>query len=334
MYTEHYGLTGKPFQLTPDLRFFYPSRGHQRARSYLRYGLEQGEGFVVITGHVGTGKTLLIQTLLREIADQNIACARIATANLAAERLPAAVASALGLPFEGKSKEAIARSLERSLRKARNSLDHVLLVVDEAQTLRSDVLEELRILSNLEAGGRALLQVFLIGQSELQRNLRQANMSQLRQRIVASYHLEPLSDQDTRRYIAHRLHAVGWSGKPSFGEGAWARIHGATQGVPRKINILMDRLMLFGYLEELFALDESHVDTVLEELQVELAGDLAHGEDEVDAVDSIDPVLPRASSGDAVASGGERARGAPTALESRLRALEQKLDKLSSQSNR
>jgi general secretion pathway protein A len=323
MYTDFYGLTGKPFQLTPDLRFFYPSAGHTRAMAYLRYGLEQGEGFVVITGHIGTGKTLLIQTLLNDLADQNIAIARIATANLEARRVPAVVASALGLPFEGRSKEAILRSLERSLVKAREKLEHVLLIVDEAQTLGRDVLEELRILSNLEVDGRALLQVFLVGQTELQQNLRKPNMGQLRQRIVASYHLEPLGLEDSHSYIHHRLTAVGWSGTPEFSVGAYARVHEATQGIPRKINILMDRVLLFGLLQEQRSFEAADIDTVMGELQIELAGDLA-GVDEVDQ----EPV---AASGSAEqrSGGGERS---PSPLESRLRALELKLEKISSQS--
>ncbi len=189
MYTEFYGLTNKPFQLTPDLRYLYPSAGHKRAMAYLRYGLEQGEGFVVITGHIGTGKTLLIQHLLSEVADRNMATARIATANLEANRVPAVVASALGQPFEGKSKEALLLNLERALKRARQNVSGVLLIVDEAQTLSPNVLEELRILSNLETDGQALVQIFLVGQTELRKNLRGRAMEQFRQRVVASFHL-------------------------------------------------------------------------------------------------------------------------------------------------
>lgn len=314
MYTEHYGFSAKPFALTPDLRFFFPSAGHQRAMSYLRYGLEQGEGFVVITGHVGTGKTLLIQTLLSELSNQDIAFARIATANLSADRVPAVVASALGLSFEGKSKEALLRSLERALVKARKQLEHVLLIVDEAQTLQRDVLEEFRILSNLEVGGKALLQVFLIGQTELQLGLRKRNMRQLRQRIVASYHLQPLSASDTREYIEYRLNACEWDGLPAITEDAYERVHEVTEGVPRKINILMDRILLFGSLEDIDSFDSSHVSMVMEELQSELAGDLAEIDDEPEEVDS--------------GSASREDERQSSRLESRLRALEQKLDKL------
>lgn len=323
MYTDHYGLLSKPFALTPDLRFFYPSAGHQRAMYYLRYGLEQGEGFVVITGPIGTGKTLLIQTLLSELRGQDIAIARIATANLEADRVPAVVAAALGLPFEGKSKESLLRMLERSLIKARESLEHVLLIVDEAQTLSAGVLEELRILSNLEVDGRALLQIFLIGQSELQLTLRRRSMEQLRQRIVASYHLEPLNAQDTERYIRYRMEACGWDGThPSLGEEAFARIHASTSGVPRKINILLDRLLLFGYLEEIDAFTGDHVLEVMKELQVELAGDLAEIEDEEE-----DHRV-----GSHAVDNGVSADQRPSRLEARLRALEQKLEKLGTQS--
>lgn len=323
MYTEYYGLRAKPFALTPDLRFFYPSSAHQRAMSYLRYGLEQGEGFVVITGPIGTGKTLLIQTLLDELRGQNIAIARIATANLSAEKVPAVVSAALGLPFEGKSKEALLRTLERSLIKARETLEHVLLIVDEAQTLSPDVLEELRILSNLEVGGKALLQIFLIGQTELEQGLRRRSMSQLRQRIVASFHLGPLGPEDTQRYIRFRLEASGWDGRPLLDDSAYAQIQEATQGVPRKINILLDRLLLFGYLEEVETFSSEHVAVVMDELQVELAGDLADVDGEDEAADA----------GTALAGNGngEGARP-PSRLEARLRALEQKLEKLGTSS--
>lgn len=326
MYRSFYGFTGKPFQLTPDLRFLYPSSGHKRAMAYLRYGLEQSEGFVVITGDIGTGKTLLIQTLLSELSDQSVATARIAAANLDAERVPAAVAAALGQSFAGKSKETVLRTLERSLLHARDYLKGVLLIVDEAQTLSTAALEELRILSNLEANGRALLQIFLVGQTELQETLRGPRMRQLRQRIVVSYHLEPLSLEEAKRYIGFRLVAVGWNGTPSFSAGAYERIHQYTRGVPRKINLLMDRLLVYGFLEEIRAFDETHIDAVLAEMKAELSGDLGTEPEEEAAIedeavhehdldaDEHDDVPP--------------ATVAATPLEMRLRALEAKLEKL------
>ena len=349
MYRSFYGFTGKPFQLTPDLRFLYPSSSHKRAMAYLRYGLEQGEGFVVITGDIGTGKTLLIQTLLAELSDQTIATARIAAANLDADRVPAAVSAALGQPFEGKSKELLLRNLEKALLHARDYLKGVLLIVDEAQTLSQASLEELRILSNLEANGRALLQIFLVGQTELQDTLRGSRMRQLRQRVVVSHHLEPLTLDETKRYVGFRLVAVGWNGTPSFAPEVYERMQARTRGVPRKINLLMDRLLVYGFLEEIRAFDGGHVEAVLKEMGAELSGDIesvatasapaaaptieasarreAHvGNDVRDAASTL-------------AASSEPSETAPpdadpvtdaqvSTLETRLRALEAKLEKL------
>lgn len=275
MYRDFYKFTARPFQLTPDLRFLFPSRSHKRALSYLRFGMEQAEGFVVITGHIGTGKTMLIQTLFAELADQKIATARIAAANLNEENVLAAVAAALGQPYEGRSKVALMNNLEKSLRHARDRLSGVLLIVDEAQTLTPAALEELRILSNLENQGRALMQVFLVGQTELRVTLQSRRMEQLRQRIVASYHLEPMSPEEMKRYIGFRLVAVGWNGDPSFSPAVYERVYEETGGIPRKINIVMDRLLLFGYLEEIRDFDAAEIDSVIGEMYQELSGDLA-----------------------------------------------------------
>lgn len=309
MYRSFYGFSARPFQLTPDLRFLFPSRSHKRALSYLRYGLEQGEGFVVITGHIGTGKTLLIQALLDELKDQKIATARIAAANLTEENLLASVAAALAQPYEGKSKVALLSGLEKALRHAYGYLNGVLLIVDEAQTLSYNAVEELRILSNLEAQGRPLMQVFLVGQTELRVSLQSRRMEQLRQRVVASYHLEPLSRDETKRYIGYRLVTVGWNGSPSFGQEIYDEVHAWTGGIPRKINILMDRLLLYGYLEEVRDFDRSHVQMVIEEMGEELSGDL------------VRPALNEPAGGQTV--------GQDATLEERLMALEARLAELS-----
>ncbi|HTN60424.1 MAG TPA: AAA family ATPase, partial [Devosia sp.] len=214
MYQAFYKLQGKPFQLTPDPAMLFPSKGHKRAMAYLLYGLEQGEGFVMITGAVGTGKTLLIQKLFEELAHRNIAMASIASANLDGEDILPAVASAFELTYEGRSKEALLQDVKQHLIKLRDRHSHALLVVDEAQTLTPAALEMLRILSNFEVRGHALLQVFLIGQVELPRTIITNRMEQLRQRIVASHKLEPMGAEESREYILHRLHAVGWNNDP------------------------------------------------------------------------------------------------------------------------
>lgn len=270
MYQAFYNLHGKPFQLTPDAAMLFPSKGHKRAMAYLLYGLEQGEGFVMITGAVGTGKTLLIQRLLEDVAHRNITMASIASANLGSEDILPAVASAFGLPYEGRSKEALLQELKKYLMGLRERHAHALLVVDEAQTLTPAALEMLRILSNLELEGRALLQVFLVGQSELRRLIIDNRMEQLRQRVIVSHRLEPMGAEESQAYILHRLQAVGWNRDPDLAPEVFASVYQASRGIPRRINLIMDRLLLHGYLEELHALDGPAVTTVLDEIRDEM----------------------------------------------------------------
>lgn len=272
MYQAFYKLRGKPFQLTPDPGMLFPSKGHKRAMAYLLYGFEQGEGFVVITGAVGTGKTLLIQKLFEELAHRNLAVASIASANLDGDDILPAVASALALPYEGRSKEALLQDVKQHLISLHARQMHALLVVDEAQTLTPAALEMLRILSNFEFKGRALLQVFLVGQTELRRIIVSNHMEQLRQRIIASHRLEPMSEEESREYILHRLHAVGWNNDPELAPEIFTGVYQASCGIPRKINLVMDRLLLHGYLEELHGLDQAALTIVLDEIHEEMAG--------------------------------------------------------------
>lgn len=272
MYQAFYKLHSKPFQLTPDPTMLFPSKGHRRAMSYLLYGLEQGEGFVMITGAVGTGKTLLIQKLFEELAHRNIAMAGIASANLDGEDILPAVASAFALSYENRSKEALLQDLKRHLTSLRERHSHALLVVDEAQTLTAAALEMLRILSNFEVDGHALLQVSLIGQAELQRTIVINRMEQLRQRIIASHKLEPMGAEECREYILYRLRAVGWDNDPELEPGIFAGVYLAARGIPRKVNLIMDRLLLHGYLEELHSLNQTALTTVLDEIREEMAG--------------------------------------------------------------
>ncbi|MEO8746947.1 MAG: AAA family ATPase, partial [Rhodanobacter sp.] len=272
MYQAYYNFQGKPFQLTPDPVMLFPSKGHQRAMSYLLYGLEKGEGFVMITGAVGTGKTLLIQKLFEELAHRDIAMASIASANLDGEDILPAVASAFELPYEGRSKEALLQDVKQHLIVLRDRHSHALLVVDEAQTLTSAALEMLRILSNFEVRGHALLQIFLIGQAELQRTIVSNHMEQLRQRIVASHKFEPMGVEECGEYILHRLRAVGWNNDPAMAPGIFAGVYMASRGIPRKVNLIMDRLLLHGYLEEQHQLNQAALTVVLDEIREEMVG--------------------------------------------------------------
>lgn len=282
MYEAFYKFQGKPFRLTPDPAMLFPSKSHKRAMSYLMYGFEQGEGFVMITGAVGTGKTLLIQKLFEDLARRNVTVANIASANLDSDDVLPAVASELNLPFEGRSKEALLHDLKQHLvaRTARHT--RTLLVVDEAQTLTPAALEMLRILSNLEQRGRALLQIFLIGQSDLRQVIVTNRMEQLRQRIIATFRLEPMELEESREYILHRLRAVGWKNDPRLDPALFGGVHRASRGIPRKINQIMDRLLLFGYLEDRHMLDLAALTTVLNEL----------GEEMPEVPQTLEPTLP------------------------------------------
>jgi putative secretion ATPase (PEP-CTERM system associated) len=295
MYQAFYKLQGKPFQLTPDAAMLFPSKGHRRAMSYLLYGLEQGEGFVMITGAVGTGKTLLIQKLFEELVHRNIAMASVASANLDGEDILPAVASAFALPFEGRGKEALLQDLKQHLAALRDRHSHALLVVDEAQTLTPAALEMLRILSNFEVQGHALLQVFIIGQAELRRTILVKRMEKLRQRIIASHELVSLGVEESREYILHRLRAVGWNNYPELEPGIFAEVYLASRGIPRKINLIMDRLLLHGYLEELHSLNRAALTVVLDEMREEMA-DLPPTLEAPAVPQNRDPVLATATS--------------------------------------
>ena len=269
MYESYYGLDSKPFQLTPDPAFFYASKWHKRAMSYLQYGLSQAEGFIVITGGIGTGKTTIANSLLNEIQD-DIQAAQIVTPKLTPDELVKMVASKFNLEVEDKSKADILKRLEVFLYDLHKQGKRALLLVDEAQNLPLETIEELRMLSNFQENGKPLLQSFLLGQEELQPILRAPNMEQFRQRIVASCHLASLTTEEVTSYIEHRLHHAGWGGKTLFSDGAYQQICDFTRGVPRKINTLMDRVLLFGFLEELELLDERAVATVIEEVKSEM----------------------------------------------------------------
>lgn len=270
MYEPFYNLSGKPFQLSPDPSFFYESRVHRRAYAYLEYGLYQGEGFIVITGEVGAGKTILVHNLLAHLNPDQVVAAHLVSTQLDADDLLRAVAAAFGLPAKGTDKGSLLAEVEQYLHQLATERRRALLVVDEAQNLTPRAVEELRMLSNFQMGGRALLQSFLIGQPELRRLLQGPDMQQFRQRVIASYHLSPLDAAETRAYIEHRLRQVGWVGDPQIDADAYDTIFASTEGIPRRINLLCNRLLLAGFLNEKHVLDASDVETVASELQDEL----------------------------------------------------------------
>lgn len=272
MYLEYYAFADFPFQLTPDHGFFFDSRPHRKAMAYLTYGLSKNEGFIVITGEIGSGKTTLINYLISTIVAHNTTVAHIVNTRVQADDLLRKVALAFGIDAENASKARIIDAIEKFLLANQKAGRRSLLMVDEAQHLTPGLLEELRMLSNIQVGGRPLLQTCLSGQPEFRRTLSQPRMEQFRQRIVASYHLGPMEAEDTRGYIEHRLRHVGWNGTPEIADDVFGRIFQVTGGVPRKINFLCDRLFLFGYLEEKQRFDVVDVETVAFEMEEEAAG--------------------------------------------------------------
>ena len=274
MYESFYKLTTRPFQLSPDPKFFYGSPSHKRAMSYLRYGLTQGEGFIVITGDIGTGKTMLVNTLFNDLSKENVVAAQLVTTQLEADDTLRMVAASFGLAHEGLDKATILKNLETFMTSRMRQGKRVLLLVDEAQNLPPRSLEELRMLSNFQLGGRVLFQSFLLGQVEFRNTIQAKGLEQLRQRVIAAYHLEPLDEEQTRGYIEHRLKTAGWTDDPKFSDAAYADIYKYSGGVPRRINTLCDRLLLFGVLEELHEFDADKVDTVVKELKNETSSDV------------------------------------------------------------
>lgn len=266
MYTSYYGFSAKPFQLTPDPRFFFGSSGHKRALAYLRYGLSQSEGFIVITGGIGTGKTTLAKSLFKELDAERVIAAQLSTTQLEADDLLRLVVAAFGLPYEQSSKASLIQQFETFLRQCAQAGRRVLLVVDEAQNLPPRSLEELRMLTNFQISDTPLLQSFLLGQEGFRTTLAAPEMEQLRQRVIASCHLNPLSERETRDYIEHRLHIVGWTGTPQFLDEAYTAVYRHTRGIPRRINIFCDRLLLYGCLEEMQTFSETVVAKVVQEI--------------------------------------------------------------------
>ena len=275
MYEEFYRLSGKPFQLNPDPTFFFGSRGHKRAFAYLQYGVYQSEGFIVITGEVGAGKTTIVRNLFENLDRNRLVAAQIVSTNLEADDLLRSVATAFGLPMRAVDKATLLASLEAFLCKLALDGKRALLVVDEAQNLSPRAIEELRMLSNFQLAEHALLQSFLVGQPELRDMMQGAQMSQLRQRVIASYHLGPLDKSETQAYIEHRLSRVGWAGDPKFEAPTFDVIHGASGGIPRRINTLCNRLLLAGFLGEKHAFDVADVQAIATEITDEMGPDVS-----------------------------------------------------------
>lgn len=275
MFTEFFKLTGPPFQLSPDHRFFFGSNTHQKALAYLNFGLLQGEGFIIVTGDVGAGKTTLVGHLLAQLDSSKYVAAKVVTTQLDADDTLRMVASAFGIQQEGLDKASLLRRFERFLIDNQSRGKRVLLLIDEAQNLPWRSLEELRMLSNFQINEKAALQFYLLGQPQFRQTLAHEQLEQLRQRVIASHHLAPMERDETRGYIEHRLTQVGWKNDPSFTDEAFDRIYEYTGGVPRRINTLCTRILLFAALEERHAVDADTVNEVIKDLMQEGAQSLA-----------------------------------------------------------
>ncbi|GAO55432.1 XrtA/PEP-CTERM system-associated ATPase [Novosphingobium sp. MD-1] len=273
MYDTFYGLTGRPFQLTPDPDFYFESTTHRKALSYLGYGLAQGEGFIVITGEVGAGKSTLAAHLMATIDRQRLTAGQIVTSKLDGEELIHVAARAFGLHVPGHDKASALAAIEVFLHEEARAGRRCLLVVDEAQNLSIGALEELRMLSNFQLGAHPLLQMLLLGQPEFRTLLQTSpELEQLRQRVIASHHLDAMEAGEVGPYIEHRLARVGWTGNPAFEPRVYADLARASGGVPRRINQIVSRLLLMGAIEQSPRIDSAMLKDVLTDLDRDAAG--------------------------------------------------------------
>jgi putative secretion ATPase (PEP-CTERM system associated) len=289
MYDQFYGFSGRPFQLTPDPFFYFESGTHRKAMSYLGYGLAQGEGFIVITGEIGAGKTTLVGHLMNTIDPNRLTAVKLVSTQVEGDDLLRLVAQQFALPWEGLGKAELLRSLEQYLREQARAGRRTLLIVDEGQNLAISALEELRMLSNFQLGGHSLLQIFLLGQPEFRDTLfRSPTLEQLRQRVIATHHLEAMEADEVEPYILHRLSKVGWQGNPEFTADAYDLIYDQSEGVPRKLNVLMSRILLYGAIEQLTQIDADDVRAVINDIASE------GGFDSVDQQGDAMPEAPQA----------------------------------------
>ncbi|MEI6642214.1 MAG: XrtA/PEP-CTERM system-associated ATPase [Novosphingobium sp.] len=268
MYDTYYKLTGRPFQLTPDPEFYFESGTHRKALSYLGYGLAQGEGFIVITGAVGAGKSTLAAHLLATIDRQRLTAAQIVTSRLDGQELVHMAARAFGLGVAGHDKASALALIEAFLHEEARAGRRCLLVVDEAQNLAVEALEELRMLSNFQLGAHPLLQILLLGQPEF-RDLLQTSprLEQLRQRVIATHHLEAMEPEEVGPYVLHRLACVGWNGNPAFDSRVFADLARATGCLPRRINQVVGRLLLMGAVEQKARIEPAMLSEVIADLE-------------------------------------------------------------------
>tara|TARA_R110001592_G_scaffold126336_1_gene337478 strand:+ start:112140 stop:113387 length:1248 start_codon:yes stop_codon:yes gene_type:complete len=269
MYEHFFNLTAEPFRLSPDHRFCYNHEQYAKAKAYMAYAFMRAEGFVMVTGQPGTGKTTLIGDLVESLADENVAVANLVSTQLAADDLLRMVAFAFGITTEAADKSQVLQQLNARFLSLHRAGGRALLIVDEAQDLTHMAMEELRLLTNLQLDGSPLLQIFLLGQPELRELIHDPALEQVHQRIIATSNLRALKEDETRAYVEHRLHVVGWQNDPAISLPVFPIIYQFSQGVPRRINLICSRLFLHTFVEQRHQIGVADARTVVEELQEE-----------------------------------------------------------------
>jgi type II secretory pathway predicted ATPase ExeA len=273
MYEQYFDLRGRPFATAPDPDFYFESRGHHRALAYLRHGVREGDSFMVMTGEIGAGKTTLVHKLMRELDTRSIAAALLVSSQLDARELLATALGAFGAPGAAASMDEMLARLRATLASLASQGRRALLVIDEAQNLQADAIELVTGFAARQTEGTLALQVLLVGQPELRRRIQSDPAAAQRQPVFLFCHIGMLSEQETRDYVVHRLRHVGWADSPSFADLAFQRIHQLTDGVPRRINRLCDRLLLACYLRAQKAISPR----LVEQADAELRGELGEG---------------------------------------------------------
>ena len=266
MYLDYYGLTEPPFDITPNPRFLFYSAKHREAYNHLLYGIRERKGFVQLTGEVGAGKTTLCRAMLEQL-DGRYATALILNPVMSPDELMKAIALEFGLPVNGLDRLDTLAVINQFLLQKVETGQEAVLIIDEAQDLTEELLEQVRLLSNLETDNRKLLQIVLLGQPELRDRLNNPRLRQLRQRITVRYHLLPLNRNEVKQYVQHRLHLCGGNGIPCFTRPALWRVFHYTQGVPRLVNALCDKALLAGFVEQRAEIDFRLVNRAVRELE-------------------------------------------------------------------
>lgn len=293
MYQQFYNFSAEPFRLSPDHNFAYSHKGYNKARAYMEYAFMRAEGFVMITGKPGTGKTTLIGAVVDKLSDTPVNIANLVCTQLQADDLLKMVAYEFGIPESVVEKGEILHRLTQQLRSWNREGRRALLIVDEAQDLSLSAMEELRLLTNIQLDSRPLLQIFLLGQPELRKLILSPRMEQVHQRIIAACHIKPLEQDETEAYVRHRLETVNWQGDPAISRAVYPLIYKFSEGVPRRINLICSRLLLHCAVEQQHRVTVADVREVVGELQDErLASGDRISESDFQMEDVFDEVIP------------------------------------------